>query len=167
MASSSPPIILLVPGAFGTPDSYKKLVQYLEQAGFSTQPGPYPSCDPADPSTVSSEKDIIFLRENVILPLLDQKQKNIVIIAHSYGGVVGGAAAKGLDKKSREAQGKASSVIGLVYVAGNITLEGKSILKAVGGAYPPFIKVDKVRPFRSSRNSDYMSLLKRQCDGNG
>lgn len=145
MASALLPTILLVPGAFGTPDGYEKLVPYLQEAGFTTHPGPYPSCDPVDPSTATSEKDIISLREHVILPLLDDKHNDIVIVAHSYGGVVGGGAAKGLDKATRMAQGKTSAVAGLIYVAGNITLEGESLSDAVGGEYPPFIKRDQVR----------------------
>ncbi|KAJ4407287.1 hypothetical protein N0V82_009956 [Gnomoniopsis sp. IMI 355080] len=143
MAFATLPTLLLVPGAFGTPDGYEKLVPYLEKAGFSTHPGPHPNCNPTDPSTATSEKDIISLRDQVILPLLDKEQKNVVIVAHSYGGVVAGAAAKGLDKTSRQAQGKNSAVVGLIYVAGNITLEGESLLQAVGGEYPPFIKRDK------------------------
>lgn len=148
MASATPPTLLLVPGAFGTPDGYEKLVPYLEKDGFSTHPGPYPSCNPTDPSTATAEKDITSLRDQVILPLLDQEHKDVVIVAHSYGGVVAGAAAKGLDKTTRQAQGKNSAVLGLIYVAGNITLEGESLLEAVGGEYPPFIKRDKVRTGR-------------------
>lgn len=144
-ASVSLPTILLVPGAFGTPDGYEKLVPYLNKAGFATHPGAYPSCDPMDPSAASTEKDSNSLRDHVILPLLDQEQKDVVIIAHSYGGVVAGAAAKGLDKTTRRSQGKTSSVIGLIYVAANITLEGESLLESAGGQYPDFVQMHKVR----------------------
>lgn len=89
-------------------------------------------------------KDINSLRENVILPLIEQQGKDVVILAHSYGGVVAGGAAKGLDKPTRGSQGHTTGVVGLIYVAGNITLEDESLFEAVGGAYPPFIKLDKV-----------------------
>ena len=144
MTSKNTPIILLVPGAFGTPSGFESLLPYLEESGFTTHAGSYPSCNPTDPSTATCMNDITSLRNNVLLPLLTTEPKDIVIIAHSYGGVVAGAAAKDLDKGSREAQGQAGGIIGLIYVAGNITLEGESLLHAVGGAYPPFIKVDKV-----------------------
>lgn len=142
MSNSALPLILLVPGTFGTPDGRGKLIPFLEQSGFTTHPGPYPSCDPSDPSTATSEKDIASLCENVILRLLEQR--DLIIIAHSYGGVVAGAAAKGLDKTTRKAENKTTAVVGLIYVAGNITLEGEPLLEAVGGKYPPFIKVDTV-----------------------
>jgi pimeloyl-ACP methyl ester carboxylesterase len=76
---------------------------------------------------------------------LNDHGKDVVIIAHSYGGVVAGGAARGLAKGTRRAQGQTTGVVGLVYVAGNITLDGESLFTAVGGAYPPFIKVDKVQ----------------------
>lgn len=146
MASPTLPTIVLVPGAFGTPAGYDKLLPYFEQAGFPTTPGPYPSCNSADPDSATAVKDINSLRENVILPLIDQQGKDVVILAHSYGGVVAGGATKGLDKPARRIQGHTTGVIGLIYVAGNITLEDESLFEAVGGAYPPFIKLDKVHP---------------------
>ncbi|KAI9148860.1 putative hydrolase R7 [Paramyrothecium foliicola] len=142
MSSSNLPLILLVPGAFGTPASFDKLLPYLHNAGFTTKPGPYPSCNPPDPTTATCLDDIESLRDNVLLPLLDEQKNDVVILAHSYGGVVAGAAAKGLDRQTRRQNGQGvNGVIGLVYVAGNITLEGESLLEAVGGAYPPFIKL--------------------------
>ncbi|RYP53627.1 hypothetical protein DL768_001407 [Monosporascus sp. mg162] len=144
MASANVPVIVLVPGAFGTPAGFEKLVPHLEKVGFPTHPGAYPSCNPSDPAVATCRNDIASLRDNVLLPLMEKEQKDIVIMAHSYGGVVAGAAAKNLDKQTRTAQGQAGgSVIGLIYVVGNITLEDESILNAVGGAYPPFIKHHK------------------------
>lgn len=165
MPSENFPVVVLVPGAFGTPAGYEKLLPYLNEAGISTHPGPYPSCDPADPLTANCPDDIASLRDNVLLPLIDDQQKDVVILAHSYGGVVAGGAAKNLDKQARKAQGQAGGVIGLIYVAGNITLEGESLAEAVGGAYPPFIKVDKVRtnhplwPLLDTRGTGYRHSL--------
>ncbi|GLA14519.1 hypothetical protein AnigIFM62618_000901 [Aspergillus niger] len=143
MSPASLPIIVIVPGAFGTPQGFEKLLPHLTEAGYATHPGSYPSCNPSDPANVSSPQDIAHLRDNVLLPLLNEEGKDVVIIAHSYGGVVAGGAARGLAKGTRTAQGQSTGVIGLIYVVGNITLDGESLFNAVGGAYPPFIKVDK------------------------
>ncbi|KAH8892199.1 alpha/beta-hydrolase [Thozetella sp. PMI_491] len=143
MNSACQPVILLVPGAFGTPASFDQLLPYLTEAGFSTFPASYPSCNPSNAATVSCLNDIVSIREKALLPLLDQEGKNVIILAHSYGGVVAGAAAKNLDLQTRKSQGKPVGVIGLVYIAGNITLDGESLLEAVGGAYPSFIKINK------------------------
>lgn len=144
MPSTTPPLILLVPGAFGTPACYDPILPYLKAAGLSTHPGPYPSCNPLDPSTATCEKDIASLRQ-LLVSLLEER--DVVILAHSYGGIVAGGAAKGLDKPTRTAQGQAAGggVVGLIYVVGNIALDNESLVEAIGGAYPPFIKLDKVR----------------------
>jgi hypothetical protein len=67
-----------------------------------------------------------------------------VIFVHSYGGIVGGAAALGLNKSLRVARGEVGGVIGLVYLVGNIVLENESLLQTIGGAWPPYIKTDRV-----------------------
>lgn len=139
-----PPVIVLVPGAFGTPSGFDKLLPFLREAGFSVHPGAYPSCDAVDPTSATCQNDIVSLRDNVLLPLIQQQAQHVVVVAHSYGGVVAGAAAKDLDKQTRKAREQPGGIIGLIYVAGNITLEGEPLLQAVGGSYPPFIKIGKV-----------------------
>lgn len=135
----------------------------LEQAGLKTVPGPYPSCNPPDPTTATASEDIKSLRENVLLPLIEQEGKDIVILAHSYGGVVAGGAAKGLDKQTRKSQGHTTGVVGLIYVAANITLENESLFDAVGGAYPPFLKLDK--PSKGlALIEPAMEILYNDCD---
>ncbi|KAI1123417.1 alpha/beta-hydrolase [Nemania abortiva] len=105
MPSTGLPTILLVPGAFGKPAGFDPLLPYLEEAGFTTHPGPYPSCDPVDPTVATCEADIASLR-------------------------MAGGAAEDLDKETRKEQGHVTGVTGLIYVAGNITLEGESLLQA-------------------------------------
>jgi hypothetical protein len=93
---------------------------------------------------VSTSKDSEEVRNKYVLPLLEDG-KEVVIFVHSYGGVVGGQAARGLSKRARSASGKPGGIIGLIYLVGNIVGEGETLLQAVGGAYPPFIKIDYVR----------------------
>ncbi|KAF4122551.1 Pimeloyl-ACP methyl ester carboxylesterase [Geosmithia morbida] len=135
------PAIVLVPGAFGTPAGYDRIVPYLEDAGFETVDGAYPSSDPPDPADATSLKDIAHLRDEILQPLLDEGRE-LVVVAHSYGGIVAGGAAKNLSKTTRRAHGLAGGVVGLFYIAGNIAFENQTLLEAVGGAYPDFIKLD-------------------------
>jgi hypothetical protein len=72
----------------------------------------------------------------------------LIIFTHSYGGVVGGAAAAGLSKVVRSSRNQEGGVTGLVYLVGNIVSEGETLLQAVGGAYPPFIKEENVSLFQ-------------------
>lgn len=145
MPSAKLPLIVLVPGAFGTPASFEPLLPAFEKAGFATHPGPYASSNPPDPSTATCANDIDSLRDGVLLPLINEQRKDIVILAHSYGAIVASGAAKGLDKTTRDSNGQVGGVIGLIYVAGNIVLDDESLGEASGGIYPPFMKLDKVR----------------------
>ncbi|KAK6951733.1 hypothetical protein Daesc_006256 [Daldinia eschscholtzii] len=159
MPIKSLPEIILVPGAFGTPACFDKLLPFLEEAGFKTHPGPYPSYNHAKPAEATCVGDITHLRSNVILPLIEDQQKDVVIIAHSYGCVPSSAAAKDLDKQTREAQGKAGSIVGLIFIAGIITLDGESAVEAMGGL-PPYVRMDGDTAFVK----EAMYYLYHDCD---
>lgn len=73
----SSPVIVLVPGAFGTPAGYDKVLPYLKEAGFPTQPGAYPSCNPPDPASATAPKDIASLLGNVLTPLRERTSSSL------------------------------------------------------------------------------------------
>ncbi|KAF2641597.1 alpha/beta-hydrolase [Massarina eburnea CBS 473.64] len=137
--AQNPATIVFFAGAFAYPSCFDTLADYLRKAGYSTVYANVPSLNPTDATIVSTAKDAEETRKEVILPLLDDG-KDVVIFTHSYGGIVGGAAAAGLSKSARSTAGKPGGIIGLVYLVGNIVSEGESLLQAIGGAYPPFIK---------------------------
>ncbi|KAK5631159.1 hypothetical protein RRF57_006874 [Xylaria bambusicola] len=138
------PIIVIVPGAFCKPHIFDPLLPYLKAAGFTIHLAPIPSCDPADPTVATCGADSTSLRNEVLIPLL-AKGEDIIVLAHSYGGTVAGGAVRNLDKDTRTKEGKAAGIIGLIYLAGIISLEGETVLQAVGGSLPPLIKTDKVK----------------------
>ncbi|KAJ4302666.1 hypothetical protein N0V90_001555 [Kalmusia sp. IMI 367209] len=137
MASSLPTIILLA-GAFADPSCFDSIAFEFQKAGYPTRYATVLSLNPAVPRDASTSRDAQHVRRNSLLPLLDE-EKDIIILAHSYGGIVAGAAAFGLSKRERSKEGKAGGIIALLYVAGNIVHGGQSLLQAIGGAYPPFI----------------------------
>lgn len=146
MAADALPTIVFFPGAFSHPSCYRLLVPHLQKAGYPIVNVSTPSLNPTQPSSASASNDAAQIRKEILLPLIDGQHKEIVIFVHSYGGVVGGAASHALGKLSRQARGESGGVIGLIYLVGNIVAEGQSLLQAVGGAYPPFIKQNFVRP---------------------
>ena len=83
-------------------------------------------------------KDAAFIREDVILPLLDAG-KDVVLAMHSYGGMPGPVAAKGLSKTERLAAGKRGGIIGLVFLSVLVAFEGKSLVTYIGGELPGWI----------------------------
>lgn len=132
MAASTKPALVLVPGAWHTPTHYEKLLSHLRSLGFETVCLQNPSCDASDPNEQSAAKDAAAIRENALLPLLDA-DRDVVFMMHSYGGKPGGAAAKGLDKASRQAEGKRGAVIGLIYICAFVAKEGESLVSKLPG----------------------------------
>jgi pimeloyl-ACP methyl ester carboxylesterase len=149
MAAARPTIVFFA-GAFADPSCFDALAALFKDEGYHTAYAQVLSLNPANPEEVTTAKDAEHTRKQVLLPLLEDGE-DVIVFTHSYGGVVGGAAAAGLSKSSRTAEGKKGGVIGLLYLAGNIVHEGKTLFEAVGGAYPPFIKENTV-----SGNNPYM-----------
>ena len=133
MAQSAHPTILFFPGAFSSPSCFDSLSAHLQKLGYPTVYTDFPSLKPSDPTAVSTSRDAEETRNKFLLPLVEAG-KNVVIFVHSYGGIVGGAAAAGLSKTARSKEGKPGGVVGLVYLVGNIVREGESLMDAIGGA---------------------------------
>jgi pimeloyl-ACP methyl ester carboxylesterase len=141
--SSELATIVFLAGAFANPSCFDNVAVEFSKAGHPTVYASVQSLNPTDSSSVTTSEDANHVKKAFLIPLVEAG-KDVVVFAHSYGGVVAGAAAAGLGK--REGQG---GVIGLLYLAGNIVGEGQSLKQAVGGAYPPFIKEDYVTSFHT------------------
>ena len=133
------PTLVLLAGAFAEPSCFAAFSSELQKHDYPTVYATVPSLNPPSLLKVSTSQDAEHVRNKFLLPLLHES-KDIILVVHSYGGLVGSAAAVGLSKTVRLVQGKSSGILGLLYIAGNIVVEGQSLLQAVGGAYPPFIK---------------------------
>lgn len=107
------PTIVLVPGAWHTAKCYDILVPHLQDAGYAALALTLPSVG-ASPPTQSLDPDVDHIRKN-IQPLLDAG-KDVVVVMHSYGGIPGGSAVKGLSKVDRQDQGQPGGVSALVYL---------------------------------------------------
>jgi hypothetical protein len=138
------PTIVFFAGAFADPSCFDRITPLFHKAGYPTAYAYVPSLNPTNAKTVTCSQDIEATRKSSLLPLIETEQKDVIIFTHSYGGVVGGGAAAGLSKQARAAEGKKGGVLGLVYLVGNIVCKDETLLQAVGGAYPPFIKEGKV-----------------------
>ncbi|TVY93981.1 hypothetical protein LAWI1_G000676 [Lachnellula willkommii] len=144
--SSSNPTIVFFAGAFADPSCFDRIVPHFHKAGYPTVYASTPSLNPSDLSSASCANDVSETRRNVLLPLIEEQHKDVIVFTHSYGGIVGGAAAAGLSKVARASNNQEGGVIGLIYLVGNIVSEGESLLQAVGGAYPPFLKQGNPSP---------------------
>ena len=78
-----------------------------------------------DYSKVGLADDIAFVRQKLLMPLIDRGD-DIVVVMHSFGGLPGSAAIEGLGKDERQKQGQKGGVMGLVYLAALLVPEGKN-----------------------------------------
>ncbi|KAF2196642.1 alpha/beta-hydrolase [Delitschia confertaspora ATCC 74209] len=135
----SKPTIVLAPGAWHTPDCFDAVRQQLHARGWETEAIAYPSVG-AEPPTKGLPHDAAAVRE--ALERLADKGKEIVLVVHSYGGLVGQNAVEGLGYKQRKAQGKKGGVIMFVYLTAFVAPKGATIKQLLGGQFLPWMKID-------------------------
>ncbi|KAH7190191.1 Alpha/beta hydrolase fold-1 [Fusarium oxysporum] len=133
------PTIVFAPGAWHSPDSFRLVRNALQAKGWETDAVTYPSVG-AEPPTYGIADDATALR-NILEPLADQG-KQIVLVVHSYGGLVGAQAVRGLGYKQRQKEGRAGGIITFLYLTAFVTPAGKSILKLLGGVWLPWMRVE-------------------------
>ncbi|KAJ5279495.1 hypothetical protein N7478_004867 [Penicillium angulare] len=119
------PSIIIIPGAWHRPKHYEKLNKGLEEFGYESVAVDLPSLDSSPPLT-SWEADAQEVRR-VIMNHLDHG-KNVIMIAHSFGGVAMSEAVKGLGRKARQDQGLQGAVVRLVYMAAVVIPIGQSYM---------------------------------------
>ncbi|KAG6999537.1 hypothetical protein G7Y79_00034g069600 [Physcia stellaris] len=134
------PTILIVPGGWHSASVYSHFAAQLESLGYPTTTTSLPSVNSKSPQTATCTEDSKALRKE-LLALIDTEEKDVVILAHSYGGVPAGGAAHGLSKTTRD--GKKGGVLGLIYMSAFVVPEGISLLDYLGGKHAPYCVVDQ------------------------
>ena len=142
MAPSTKPVFVLVPGAFQTPSHYAHLQHLLMTQGYGALSALLPSVGTGE--NVTAEDDADYIRSRLLLPVLDIEKHYAIIISHSHSGMPASAAARGLGKTDRAAEGKTTSVLGQIFIASIIPRggDGKDVVATIGGQLPPHLVVD-------------------------
>ncbi|KAH9895367.1 catalytic protein [Xylariomycetidae sp. FL2044] len=143
MPSSPPaqkPTIVLVQGAFQTPEPYHKLADALRAAGYHVVQPRLPSLtsdvDHAVLATKDLRDDARVVRDEVRrLVEGEEDGREVVVFMHSYGGLVGSeAVTRDLSSEDRRSRSLAGGVVHLFYCAAFILSEGQSFKGALGDA---------------------------------
>ncbi|KAK5065026.1 hypothetical protein LTR84_000861 [Exophiala bonariae] len=140
-------IIVLVPGSFAPADLYTDFVEVIAKAGLETVVVDTPSVGRREgkgPATMTDDANEI---SRVVSPLIDQG-KEVVLVAHSYGGIPTTQSLERLSPKARGAQGKSGGVLKVIYLTAVVLQVGMSNFELFGGTMPDFVSVA----------DDYMSL---------
>ena len=109
------PTIVLIPGAWHKASIYTPVSKILHTHAYPTILLDLPSVG-ANPPHTSFTHDVSAIRD--CLTSLISQNKDIVLVAWSYGGFPAGEAPKGLSKKERQAQGLQGGVIRFVVING-------------------------------------------------
>ncbi|KAF2866640.1 hypothetical protein BDV95DRAFT_611690 [Massariosphaeria phaeospora] len=80
--SSKRPFIVIVPGASTNPSHYGYLFHLLQRAGYPTFSALLPSVGAS--SNVTADDDTQYVRNSMLLPILDHEQHDVILVSHSY-----------------------------------------------------------------------------------
>ncbi|KAM0809592.1 putative AB hydrolase-1 domain-containing protein [Seiridium cardinale] len=145
MASpTTKPTIVLVQGSFQLPEVYHKLGDALRGSGYSVNQPPLPSLNGQDKPDFASKSltdDALAVRSEV--KRLVEAGERVVLVMHSYGGLVGSeAVTEDLSFAQRRSNGLHGGVVHLFYFAAFILSKGQSVLGAFGGSANNDVKPD-------------------------
>lgn len=135
MASLTKPTIVLLQGTFQPPGVYHNFAKLIESRGFSVVQPSYPSLTGQDEPDFATKTlaDDVQVVETAIKDLVDGEGKTVLVVMHSYGGLVGAEAVpETLTLKSRKERGLPGGVASLFYFAAFVMPMGQSIATAVG-----------------------------------
>ncbi|CZR57975.1 uncharacterized protein PAC_07865 [Phialocephala subalpina] len=136
----SKPTIVMVPGAWHKPVIYNNVASHLQKYGYSTVLQPLPSAG-AIPPNQDFTQDVTAIRKR--LTSLISEGKEIVLVIHSYAGLPGSEACKGLGKKEREAKGEKGGLIRFVCLNAFAMLEGfQPTPRGQYAGFPDWMKID-------------------------
>ncbi|KAJ5683231.1 hypothetical protein N7462_006396 [Penicillium macrosclerotiorum] len=136
--------LVFIPGSWHRPTCYDKVIKLLrEQHGLKCVAVTLPSTE-GDPAATFKD-DLDAAREAISNETT--QGRNVVVLAHSYGGMVGNSAIKGFAKPPEVSTSLTNSpktgyVIGLVLIASGYTLTGLAFMDPFFGRPPPSWRVN-------------------------
>ncbi|KAL6408307.1 hypothetical protein AUP68_08163 [Ilyonectria robusta] len=122
MAPATKPTIVLVHGAWHSVDCFDLLRGELHKRGWPTEAPAHPSPGADSGTAVGTAENAAAIRK--VLQRLCDEGKEIVVVAHSYGGATSSCAVEGLASKKRAAAGKHGGVLLLVYLTAFVIPKG-------------------------------------------
>jgi hypothetical protein len=136
----SKPHLVVVPGAWHLPYHMSAVTSRLTELGYTIHARQMPAV--GNPNPPKDLFDDIAAMDAMVQEAIGPDGNDVVVICHSWGGIVTGSGLKGLSKKEREEQGKKGGVVRTGYIAAFIFDEGFSLLDGTGGTEPGWSTVE-------------------------
>lgn len=112
------PSILIIPGACSIPEFYQPVIDAVAAQGYEIKGLHLPTAGlktgPREGMAPTMYDDALFIAKEV--NQLADEGKDVILLAHSYGGVPTTQSINGLSKKERKSQGKAGGVVRIAYM---------------------------------------------------
>ncbi|KAK3938156.1 Alpha/beta hydrolase fold-1 [Diplogelasinospora grovesii] len=132
---SGKPVIVLVHGAWHRPLHYNNLISPLKDAGFTVVAPANASAGYDDSVAGKTHLDDVAVVHAAMKPHLDAG-KEIVVVCHSYGGLVGTDSTAGNTLEERKAQGLKGGVRSIIYIAAFALPQSGVSLAGLGSGIP-------------------------------
>jgi hypothetical protein len=132
MESITNPTFVLVPGVYHTAAHTHILAESLHAKGYLTEVILHPTIGPLATSAPPNA-DAANLRQ-VLDELVNNQQKDIVLVCHSYGGVPGSQSVNGLETSARAKRGQKGGIMKVIYLSAILPREGESVLQTFSEA---------------------------------
>jgi len=129
---SQKPTLIFVPGAWHTASTWDKTTALLEPQGYKCVCITLPSTL-GNPAATFLD-DITAARDAIVAETT--QGRDVVLVVHSYGSMVGSSAIKGLTK-SNSTSTTGGHVVGYVMIATGFTVTGKCFFDGFPGGVPP------------------------------
>lgn len=138
------PTFVIAPGAWQSAEAFHPLQVALKARSYPSVSKSPPSVTCTDGRNADLDNDVEFVRNELLLPLIEEG-KDIILVMHSFGGVYGGGAVKGLSKDERQRSGKTGGVLALIFVSAACVPVGMSLLETmgVGDELLPWVTLDE------------------------
>ncbi|KAL4861368.1 hypothetical protein BDV12DRAFT_69335 [Aspergillus spectabilis] len=136
MVSSEKPTVVFIPGAWNLPGGFDAVRTILTTRGYPSVAVTLPSVG-ADQPTKNLSDDTECTRR--VIEQLTEEGKQVLVVAHSYAGLVGAGAVKDLGYAQRRAARKQGGVVMLIYMAAFVANKGSSVLDLLGGNPLPWM----------------------------
>lgn len=150
---SSTTTVLIVHGGWHIPYHYQPLVSSFADAGYLTICPFLPTCNDAKPPNKTLDEDIGVVR--AVLAVLAHTGKDIVVVMHSFGGLIGSVAIDGKDLKKQQRMqtlGTATGgVVALIFMSAFVALDDLSLAEALPGGLPDWIQPEVCAEYAESR----------------
>jgi pimeloyl-ACP methyl ester carboxylesterase len=139
------PTLVFIPGAWHKPTCYVKVIEILQKQ-YEIKCVSLVLPTTADDPAATFNDDLEATRE--VISNETTHGRDVVVIAHSYGGMVGNSAIKGFTQPetvgSQDRSRVTGCVIGLILIASGFTLTGMTFMDPFFGHPPPSWRVNSV-----------------------